>query len=152
MTRFTPAEIETWTGWHPQGLRDLRSKGYLDSYGEVGGNARWTYAATDLAAFWIASALHEQERGSDLPQIFARAHHAARLMMPRLKGGRTPRYLATIFRSAIEGGTGGSSSHQADDLGYETGGANYEVRALDLHALADMMPADLRAAIREAGD
>lgn len=51
MTTFSPSEIEEVTGWANDGLRDLRRKGYLESYGTLGENGRWRYELPDLVAF-----------------------------------------------------------------------------------------------------
>ena len=106
MRTFSPAEVEEYTGWTTQSLRDLRNKRHLtksgvpinygdllSNYGELQPNGRWTYSLRDLVAFWIARALNENYQdpfASFLPGVFAVSYSNAETVVGFAKG-QSPR-------------------------------------------------------------
>lgn len=89
---FSPADVEELTGWHAQGQRDMRHKGYLENYGTLGDNGRWRYSKRDLIAFWIAGVLYERER-RDLAQTLAQSWTMAEHVLARVEARPAPQFV-----------------------------------------------------------
>lgn len=94
---YTPAQVQI-TGWNPDGLRDLRLKGHIESYGQQGENGRWQYGGLDMVAFWCAKVRHQANRRVDLRQLFVRSRWIAEDVAKHVAGVPTARFCGFGYR------------------------------------------------------
>lgn len=152
MRQYSPAEIEQMTGWHPQGLRDMRSKRYLDNFGEMQENGRWVYSARDVVAFWLAGFLHEHDHNPDLKGILGASYSNAPALAAKLTGRPGYRFVA-IVKEAEPTPRGmasyGSRILPTNTLDELAKGSVFAVSAIDLVAIAEHAPDAVRSVAAE---
>lgn len=147
---FSPSDIETLTGWSPDGQRDLRRKGLLSNYGTATETGRWKYSVRDVVAFWIASRLHHRHDGLDLTTLFAVSWTNAPTVIALIKGDAAQRYLAKLDRKE-EIGDNMMMSHAEivtfADLSELAGRAFDQAHVIDFKHLADTAPDRIKQVI-----
>jgi hypothetical protein len=152
--KFSPSDVEDFTGWPPESQRDLRRRGLLSSYGQQTVGGHWRYNLRDLLAFYIAGRLHSPSmEGLWLTTLLATSWKHAPTFLAELRGrGEGKHLIAFPQKRDRHVGTSGSEVIVVSNLA-ELEEADFDdMHVINVKRLAETSHPSIKALAREVND